>query len=67
MKNRKLIGLLAEKGITQRELAKMLNKSKTTINAKLNGKRSWDTDEAIILCDVLAIADNDIKVEIFLS
>lgn len=67
MKNYKLIGLLAEKNISQRELAQMLGMNKNTVNSKINGKTPFDTGEATKICEILDITDNNKKVEIFLT
>lgn len=58
---------LALKGMSQREVAEKANISKSAFNAKINGLRPFDTDEAVRVCDVLGIIDNAKKVEIFLT
>lgn len=58
---------LALKGMSQREVAEKANISKSSFNAKINGQRPFDTDEAVRVCDVLGINDNAKKVEIFLT
>ena len=63
----KLIGIMAEKGFSQRKLANELGVSKNTINAKLRGKSRFDTEEASRLCEILNIEDDALKLEIFLS
>lgn len=67
MNTNKLLGVMAEKRISQAQLAKMLGKSKNTINAKINGKGTFDTQEATIICDILGITDKVLRAEIFLS
>lgn len=67
MNTNKLLGVMAEKRISQSQLAKLLGKSKNTINAKINGKSTFDTQEATIICDILGIYDNALRAEIFLS
>lgn len=63
----KLLGAMAEKRISQRELARRLGVSKNTINTKINGKAHFNTEEATKICDILEIHDPNMKVEIFLQ
>lgn len=63
----KLLGAMAEAGVTQRSLAKMLGCSKNTVNAKINGKSAFDLNEVDAVCAALGIADSTRKAEIFLS
>ena len=58
---------MAEKGITQRKLASLLDCSLNTITRKLNGRSCFNTDEVQKLCVILDINDNDTKANIFLS
>ena len=51
----KLKGKIVEKGKTQTELAKLLNLSIQSFNAKLNGRAKFDIDEAKKLVDILEI------------
>ena len=67
MKNSKLIGIMAERGYTQRKLAEVLGVSKNTISDKLNGRGYFDTKQAVQICEVLKITDNATKCEIFLQ
>lgn len=62
----KLIGIMAEQGMSQRKLAQCLNVSKNTINAKINGKSCFNAEEIIKICSLLGISDDQLKVEIFL-
>lgn len=62
-----LKGRIVEKGYSQRALAKRINMSVNTLNEKLNGKRPFNTDEVILLCEVLGITNSSEKTEIFLS
>lgn len=55
MNTLKLKGKIAEKGKTQTELAKSLNLSVQSFNAKLNGRAKFDIDEAKKLVDILEI------------
>lgn len=60
----KLKGKIAEKGKTQIDLAKKLNLSVQSFNAKLNGRAKFDIDEAKKLIEILEI--ENVK-EIFFS
>ncbi|MBQ7037745.1 MAG: helix-turn-helix transcriptional regulator [Clostridia bacterium] len=67
MRKTKLIGIMAEKGFSQRSIAKELGVSVNTINAKLNGRTAFDALEIIKLCEILGITNSDEKIEIFLQ
>lgn len=58
---------IATQGLSQREVAERANISRSAFSAKINGQRPFDTDEAVRICEVLKIVDNQRKVEIFLS
>lgn len=62
----KLIGKMAERGMTQRALAEVLGCAENTLSDKLNGKREFRLDEASRICDVLDIADPGERAAIFL-
>lgn len=64
---RKLLGIMAERGITQKELARKMHRSENTISAKIRGIKPFDTDEVLEICNFLAITDNAKRSEIFLS
>lgn len=51
----KLRGALAEKGMTQRELAEKLNLSTKAVNEKLNGKVKITVDEAAAMSKILKL------------
>ena len=51
----KLKGRMVEKKVTQGEMAKRLNVSVSTLNAKLNKKREFTVNEVIVVCKVLEI------------
>lgn len=53
----KLRGILAEKKITQSELAKQMNLSVKSVNAKLNGRVSISVDEANKIVKIADIKD----------
>ena len=64
---RKLKSEMAASGITQKKLAELLGISENTLSKCLTGKRSFDTDEASAICELLGITDNNRKAEIFLA
>ena len=63
----KLKGAMVREGYSQVTLAKRLQMSKNTLNAKLNGRAKITTDEAKEMCEVLNIETESEKVDIFLS
>ena len=62
----KLRGKIVEAGFSQRSLAKALGISKNTLNAKVNGRTPFNTDEIELICDKLGIRDGAEKAAIFL-
>lgn len=58
----RLKGLMAEKGVTRSELAKILNISLKTLSLKINGKTSFKVNELILICDYF-----NVKPDFFLS
>ena len=63
----KLRGIIAEKNIKTRDLAKALNISTQAVGKKISGKTKITVDDAIVFCDVIGITDNHKKCEIFLT
>lgn len=53
----KLKALIVERGFTQEEVAKRLNISFQSMNAKINNKREFKASEITILIDLLKITD----------
>lgn len=53
-------------GKTMAQVAKEAGFARNTLSAKLNGKRQFNTDEIIRLCEVLNITEPAKKVDIFL-
>lgn len=51
---------------TIRELSETTKIPKSVLSAKLNGHRSFDTEEIKTICDSLNIVDGALKAEIFL-
>ena len=56
----KLLGRIKECGLTQEQLAKLIGKNKSTVNAKLNGQFAFTTVEIDDICKVLDISNNEI-------
>ena len=68
MTNTKLLNSkIVLEGYTQRSLASKAKMSKNTLNAKINNRASFDTNEIELLCSLLHIYDPVEKCEIFLS
>lgn len=57
---------MVAKGYTQRTLATAMNMSKNTLNAKINGRGCFDTEQIDRLCVLLGIETPKEKVDIFL-
>lgn len=51
----RLKGIMAERGVSQRELAKMLGLSTKSVNAKINGRVDITINEAVLISKVLRI------------
>lgn len=62
-----LKGRIVAAGFTQEKLAATVKMSKNSLNAKINGKKKFNTDEVSRICDALAIHSSDEKCNIFLS
>lgn len=54
-----LRGRIAEKGYTQREVAKMIGITYQSFSEKINNKSNFKVSEIIKLCDILDISDKD--------
>ena len=63
----KLLAKMVEAGYTQKSLAKAVNMSKNTINAKLNGKGCFNTKQIELICEILNIISGQEKIDIFLA
>jgi transcriptional regulator with XRE-family HTH domain len=61
-----LKGRIVASGLSRKELASKAHMSESTLSDKINGKRSFTTDEVEIICDVLGIDTCEDKVNIFL-
>lgn len=53
---RKIKGRMAERGLTQKDVAKALQIAQPTANQKINNVRSMDLDEAEKLAELLEIS-----------
>lgn len=56
--NRKIKGRMVELGLTQKELAKLMNIAPATLSQKLNGIRPMYLEEAQTLSKLLQIDDS---------
>jgi transcriptional regulator with XRE-family HTH domain len=63
----KLRGKMAEKKVTQKEMAECLGISTQAFNKKMNGKIRFNTNDAAIICQKLNITDMAERAEIFLD
>ena len=66
MNTNKIKGLMAERGYSQRKLAKEVGVGLNHINEVINNKVSPRLDFVPKLCDILEIDDNAMKSEVFL-
>ena len=57
----KLKGRIKEKGYTQNDVAKAINKDKSTLNLKLNNQYLFSQDEIQKIIDFLQIPATEIK------
>lgn len=62
-----LKGKIVASGYTQQKLARETGMSVNSLNAKINGRKIFDAEEVIRICDVLGISDPKEKCEIFLG
>lgn len=62
-----LKGKILSAGFTQQTLAPLVKMSVNSLNAKINGRKVFDTDEVERICDILNITDPVEKCHIFLS
>lgn len=62
-----LKGKIVAKGLTQKELAKRIQRSPNTLNMKINNKKPFDLEEVFAVCEALDITDPQEKIDIFLS
>lgn len=61
----KLLGKIREKGMTQADVAVAIGVNPATLNAKLNGKSSFTSDEIIGLCNCCDIPTTEITAYFF--
>ena len=55
MRGNKLKGAMAEKGISQADIAKILGLSTNSVSAKINGKVDFKVGEMQKICDFLQV------------
>lgn len=58
---------IVSNGYTLRDVEELTGIKRSTLSAKFNGKRPFDLDEVILLCDALNITDPVKKINIFLT
>ena len=63
----KLQGAIAESRLKKKDIAKALGITPQALSAKLRGDVSINNDDAVKLCKVLNITDDNRKCEIFLT
>lgn len=56
----RLLGRMREFGYTQEKLASAIGREKSSLNAKINGKSAFTTNEIDRICRVLDISNGDI-------
>lgn len=61
-----LKGKIVASGKTRRDIAQRLHMAESTLSDKINGKRSFTVNEALLLCEILDIESCEEKVAIFL-
>lgn len=57
----KLRGKMAERSITQEQLADKIGINKCTLSVKLNGRYAFANDEILAICKVLDIPTDEIS------
>lgn len=62
-----LKGKIISSGHNQKSLAPKVGMSINSLNAKINGRKKFDAEEVIRICDALDITDPQEKCDIFLS
>ena len=67
MQSNILKGKMVAAGYNQGTLAAKLNMSENTLSSKLRGRRPFNTDEIVRVCELLSIEDNAEKAYIFLQ
>lgn len=63
----KLRGRMAERGVTQAQLAEKIGINKATLSVKLNGRYAFVTDEVLAICKELGIHNDEISEYFFCS
>lgn len=61
----KLLGRMKERGVTQEQLAKAIDKDLSTISAKLKNKSQFKAEEIDAVCEVLDIPNEEIGTYFF--
>ena len=58
---RKIKGRIVEVGLTQRDLARVLELSQPTVSQKISNIRAMSVREAFIIADILRIPDSEFR------
>jgi transcriptional regulator with XRE-family HTH domain len=61
----KLLGRMRERGISQEQLAKALDKTESTLSLKLNNRFNFKTEEIDAISELLDIPNNEIGAYFF--
>ena len=61
----KLIGLMAEKGFSQKKLSQILSMSENSFSRKIIGKSYFNSQEIAIICNTLGISAEQVGVYFF--
>ena len=56
-----LRGKMAQRGITQEQLADKIGINKSTLNVKMNGRYAFANDKILAICKVLDIPTDEIS------
>ena len=68
----KLKAQMVLRGYTQKSLVAEMNKrgvktTENTFSSKMNGRSSFNCDDADVICDILEVDDSSARAEIFLA
>lgn len=61
MNNEALLDLMKEKGVSQKQAAEAVRVSESHFSRKMSGEYAFTQSEMARLCDILGIADDEIK------
>jgi len=61
----KLIGLIAEKGLTQTQFSPLIGRTQQFLSKKFKNGESFQSKDIVKICDVLGIAPEDAHIYFF--